>query len=69
MAKRSIPQIPCIGSVLSNNTMEYDIIEILQYSTYSSLLRVKLNDVYATTRLNSWSLMDWSIVTLHGVER
>ena len=42
---------------------------ILQWSTYCSLLRVNLKDVYATTRLILWPLMVWSIVTLHGAER
>ena len=33
LAKRSIPLIPGVGSLLSNNGLEYQVSAILQYST------------------------------------
>ena len=69
LAKRSIPLIPGVGSLLSNNGIEYDVTAILQYSTYCSLLRVKLNGVFTGTRLLAWPQMGWTIVTIHGAEQ
>ena len=50
LAKRSIPIIPSIGSILENDGLKYCVLAILNYAPYASLLRVQLVNHYTRNR-------------------
>ena len=53
LAKRSIPVLPSVGSILNCNEVDYKVVSILQSSVYASLLRVQ-SLVTLLSSLLSW---------------
>ena len=54
LAKRSIPVIPSVGSILQARELRYNVIAILQHSTYCSLLMVQSTQSPYHRQLIAW---------------
>ena len=61
LAKRSIPVLPSVGSILNCNEVDYKVVSILQSSVYASLLRVQYL-ISLSSSLLPWPSKYWKVV-------
>ena len=66
-AKRSIPVNPSVCSVLQTDSIPYQVIAILQYTTYNSLLKAQSRINYIHD-LISWPTIGWTVISLYETE-